>query len=358
MTTKLNNNILITACSIDPVGFNVIESLRPNFKKIIGVDTNYKPIIDNFVDKFYLVPPAKNPNYISTILYIAKKNKIRAIFPITVEESLVLKKNIKILHKNKIILINENNFKILKICNDKYKSIKFLQKKGLKEVPISYEVKNVNDLKNVAKLLKYPSKPFIIKPRITHGSRGFKIIKEKYPRFKNNLMEKPTENIYLTLNELKNIIGKAKNTKFVAMELLKGPDYSVYGYAKNGEAIYTIPMKRLVLLPGMTLYGLLENNKNIIKYVNQIISKLKYTGIFNVQLILTKKGPIFYEINPRIAATTIITKKAGINLALLATLDSLGYEKHANALIKKSHIKWDTGLYRIHKEVVFEYEKG
>ena len=117
-------------------------------------------------------------------------------------------------------------------------------------------------------------------------------------------------------------------------------------------------MQRLSLLPGMSLSGLLEKNIEIIEYVSKIIRKLKYNGIINVQLILTKKGPQFYEINPRIAATTIITKKAGVNLALLATLDALGYKTYADLLIKKSRITWETGLYRIHKEIMFKYEKG
>ncbi len=358
MKAKLDENILITACSIDPVGFNVIESLRPYFKKLIGVDTNYKPIIKKFVDKFYLVPLAKDPSYISLILSIAKKNKIKAIFPLTIEECLILTKNIEILKRNGIALINENNLNTIKICNDKYKSITFLKKEGLELVPSAHTVKNTYDLKNAAKFLKYPLKPFIIKPRITHGSRGFKIIKKKYSRFENHLMKKPTDNIYLNINELISIFGEKKYLKFVAMEFLMGKDYSVYGYARNGEPLYIIPMQRLSLLPGMSLSGLLEKNIEIIEYVSKIIRKLKYNGIINVQLILTKKGPQFYEINPRIAATTIITKKAGVNLALLATLDALGYKTYADLLIKKSRITWETGLYRIHKEIMFKYEKG
>jgi carbamoyl-phosphate synthase large subunit len=341
--------VLVTASGLSPVGFNTIFSLKGKVKKIIGVDVKPESYVKQICDNYYMVPLANNKKYVQTITDICLKEDIDTILPLTIEETLVFKKGEKELNGKGIFIANNNSIKNIEICNDKFLTNQYLKNHGL-SVPNASTVSNGDELIQVALSLGYPKKDVIFKPRITHGSRGFRILTRSYDKLGLLLNNKPTDNIFLSLEELKIIIGK-NEIRCVVMDKLDGDDYSVYSFALDGKPLIVIPMQRSGLVPGMSTGGQVINNKEIIEYVSRIISVFKFNGSINVQLKLTKDGPLLYEINSRLSATTVMVRPFGLNFPFYEIMLAHGEYDAIRYEISKADIKWGLKMSRIHQEI-------
>lgn len=349
---KLSCNILVTASGLNPAGINTILSLKEHVKKIIGVDINNNNTARYFVNKFYKVPLASNKDYLKKLIKICQKEKINAIFPLTIEELTVLSKNIKLLNKRKIKVIGETNFFNIEICNDKWLTNEYLKKNNI-PVPNAFSPRNIEEIVKYSKKLGYPKEKIAFKPRTTHGSRGFRVLSSRYDKFNMLINLKPTDNIFISLKELVDILKTRKSLpKIILMDYLEGEDYSVYLFCDKGKALSTIPMKRTGLMPGMSTGGIIAKNKRIIAYTKKIIKIFNFSGPINIQLIDTEKGPLVYEINTRISATTVATRGAGLNYPLLAIWQTMGYNEKIKKLIYGAKIKWGVKIYRVEREIL------
>lgn len=351
------SNILITASGLSPVGINTVLSVKKEVNKIVGVDIDENNTAKYFCDKFYKVPLVCDKHYIDAIQGICKKENINLIFPLTVEESIKLLEHKSIFDRMAINLAVNNNLETVKICNDKWLTNQSLKRCQTK-ISKAYVPKDIEELISSVKKLGYPKKQVAFKPRRTHGSRGFRIVSEKFDDYDILLNHKPTQNIFISLKQLIAILDKKKDfPKIMVMDYLIGDDYSVYCFCDKGQSLIIIPMKRSGLLPGMSLGGEIIKNEKIISYTKNIIRCLALSGPINIQLKNTRKGPLLYEINTRISATTIMTMGAGLNFPLLTILLSMGYKDRVTAEIKKVKIKWGLELYRVQREI-FCYNKN
>jgi len=341
--------VLITASGLSPVGFNTIFSLKEKVQKIVGVDVNSESYAKELCDGYYKIPYASDERYISKIMSICSQEGIDTILPLTIEEAYILKQNERQFNKNNIFIANSNSIKSIEICNDKLLTINYLNKVGI-NVPKTFSITNNNDLKKAAVSLEYPQKVFVFKPRITHGSRGFRIITKSYNKLNLLLNDKPTDNILLNLEELLDIIG-SNEIKAVAMDYLEGDDYSVYSFAINGQSLVTIPMKRSGLIPGMSTGGEIVKNKSVTNYVSDIISALKLNGSINIQLKVTKQGPLLYEINSRLSATMVITRAFNLNFPYYEILLAHGAIDEIKKEVLTANMKWGIKMNRIQQEV-------
>lgn len=341
--------ILLTASGLSPVGLNTAKSLKNKVERLVGVDIFAESIAKKFCDSYYQVPMADDPLYIEKILDICMQENITTILPLTIEETIIIKNNKGRFSDRGIKIANNNSLENILICNDKFLTYKFLENADI-PTPVAFNIFNMDQLLNAAVKLGYPDKEFVFKPRVTHGSRGFRIVTDKYDKLDLLLRQKPTDNILITLEELKDTIGKS-NIECVAMEKLDGDDYSVYSFASDGNALVVIPMKRSGLIPGMSTGGEAVNNAEIIKYVKNIISTFKFNGAINIQLKLTKNGPLLYEINSRISATTVIVTVFGFNFPFYEILLAHDMCDVVQEKIGDVKIKWGMKMIRIHQEM-------
>jgi len=356
---KINKNILITAAYLSPGGINTVLSLKKYCRKIIGVDVVDKKPLTGLVENFYLVPLAKKEKlYIFSILKICKKEKIDIVLPLTIEELVVLLKNIKIFNYRGIKIAGENNLRNVLVCNDKWLTNNFLKNNNV-EVPASFAVDNLKQYDLAAKRLGYLNHKLIFKPRITHGSRGLRIINQKYDSFDQLINKKPIDSQISTFDELR-LIFKKTNHKFngVLMDYLVGDDYSVYTFCSDGIGLVVMPFKRLSFWPGSAISGQIVNDQIVIDYVKKIILAFGFNGVINCQLIKTAIGPLLYEINTRISATTIAALAAGVNLPLLLLLQTIGKNQQAVKIINQTKIKWGLELLRTQQEHYFYQNKS
>ncbi|HHT9130099.1 MAG TPA: ATP-grasp domain-containing protein [Candidatus Brocadiaceae bacterium] len=343
--------ILITASSLSPVGIDTILSLKDHYK-IVCADT--KPKNDSvalyFCNRYYQVPMAKDGSkYIDRIIEICEKEQVEIILPLTIEETVALLANKDFFISKNIRIANGNHYDIIATCSDKWLTNKFLRDKGI-PVPKAIPIYRANDIvKNIQKF-GYPEKRVVIKPRITHGSRGFKILTAYKSDLSLIVDTKPTDFHFINANYFCDTV-KGKSLNLILMDYLEGNDYSVYAFCIDGEPLIILPMKRSGLLPGMSTGGTLEKNENIINYVTKISRAFGFNGVINFQLKHTLYGPLLYEINTRISATTVIGRGTYINFPLYTILLSEGKKNEIKKRISETTILWGLKLYRVQREI-------
>ena len=89
----------------------------------------------------------------------------------------------------------------------------------------------------------------------------------------------------------------------ISQQFVNGVEYTIDVFCDlHGVPIYIIPRKRLKIEGGKSTSGVVDMNQEIIEWVREICSKIRFTGPINIQCIRDVTGQIFFiEINPRIA---------------------------------------------------------
>lgn len=268
-------NILITSIGANPA-ITAIKLFDRNKTRIVGTDRQdaYYLAGSYFCDKFYLVPSAEDSFYIEKINEVCNKEKIDAIIPIYDTEVEILSK-----YRTKLeTKLIASPYKTVKICNDKWETYKFFSSNNI-PTPITC-------LENVSKNI---GNDVIYKLRRGVGTKGIIDDGLKY------------ENV---------------PSEYIAQKKITGQEYTIDCFCgENGELIYAVPRKRIEVRFGICYKGETVNNEIFLKNVNKIISNLKFYGPINLQVFLTPENEQFIiEINPRLGASSIITKAAGIDM--------------------------------------------
>lgn len=270
--------VLITGCGGD-IGQSVGKIFKMKYNNdvnTIGCDIYDKHAGHLIFDKCEVVPKVTSHNYRKELKKVIKKYKPALIFPISEAELNYFCKN-KITDIADVDLIMPN-FKSIKIANNKLLTQNFLKKNNL---PYAWTIKTTDG--------RPKEFPCIMKNISGHGSKKFKIVyEEDYQKYKG--------------------YGK----EYIFQEYLV-PDDEEYTCGlfrtKKGE-IRTIIFNR-TLSQGYTNYGELVNNKEISKLLIKVAKKLNLVGSINVQLRLTKNGPVIFEINARYSSTVLFRHMLG-----------------------------------------------
>ena len=156
--------ILITSAG-STNAINVIKALRSQKEiklSLITADTNPLAAGFSFSDKYYQTPRSDKPNFISVILKICKKEKIKIVIPTFSSE-------LPIFARNKELLIREgvkmaiSSYDSFLITEDKIKTNEYFEKWGIPSPKIYKD----EEIKN--KKVRFP---VIIKPINKSGSKG------------------------------------------------------------------------------------------------------------------------------------------------------------------------------------------
>lgn len=265
-------NILVTYAG-GIAGQSAIKMIR-NSKyskdiKIFGLDCDENAVGLQWVDYSYVCQPSDSDDYKNEILELIESENIDLILP-TGEEDLSFLSDLK-----QSYMMNK---KTINICQDKFKFYEHYKNKYNKDMPFTS-----NDLND------FEGFPFITKPKIGRGSRGFKLI-----------------NGYKDLSSV-------KSDGMIFQEFLPGQEWTIDCLiTKNHKLI--IPRKRLSIKGGNSTCGEIELNEHIVNFVSNFIDNEGYSGPLCIQMIEDSKGyPKLTEINPRFGGGSIFSMLAGIN---------------------------------------------
>lgn len=332
--------ILVTGAGAPGIQ-GTIYSLKKNYDTrelhIIGTDVKDFVVGKYLCDEFYTISPAKNArNYISDLITICEKSNVNIILPQnTAELSLLSEYKQKFNEMNVKIILSD--YKSIELANDKYKLFQTAEQLNIPVANYTL-VSSFKELRIAAIKLGWPNKLFVVKPPVSNGSRGVRVISECLDRKKAFYEEKPSS-LYITMDELYNTIGD-DFPELIVMEYLPGDEYTVDVF-RYDKTVIAIPRRRLAIRSGITFAASLEQNQFLIDCSVKLANSLGLTYCFGFQFKLHEDGtPLLLESNPRVQGTMVMSTFAGGNVIYNSVKAVLG------EAIPDTNINWNTKLLR------------
>lgn len=242
-------------------------------------------------DKYYLMPPVSDENYINKVLDICDKENIAGIFSL-IDPELAILSEYESQFKEKGILLLQSPKGLLDVSFNKYEFFKSLTNKGYK-TPQSYikldEV--LMDLENGK--VKFP---LFIKPN--RGSASINI---------NSVFNK---------NEL--ISNFQKYEDLLIQEYIDGDEYGVDVYVDflTKEVISIFIKKKLKMRAGETDKSISIKNKELNSLIKKFVEEMNYVGQIDIDVFESNNEFYISEVNPRFGGGYPHAYIAGCNFPL------------------------------------------
>lgn len=303
--------------------------------RIIGTDINEDVIGRYLCDEFYQIPRPSNIKYVLELSSICEKEDVDVLLPQNTAELPVLAD-----HRQQFEAIGTrvvvSGKQSIKIANNKFELLRMAARIGV-PVPGFSLVDNFETLTEQARKWGWPKLPVVVKPPVSHGMRGLRIIEEAIDLKDMFYSEKPS-GIYLKMDNLHDMLGSCFPPLLV-MEHLPGPEYTVD--ILNTGNIIVIPRRRDLIRSGVTFNGTIEKNKEIIEYSESLSREAGLKYAFGFQFKLDKDNvPKLLESNPRIQGTMILATLAGANIIYGAVKYALG------ETVPDFNVCWGTRIMR------------
>jgi carbamoyl-phosphate synthase large subunit len=297
--------------------------------------------------KFHLVPKATDDFFIDKIMEICLQNEIRIVFPlVTLELFEFAKHKNTFASKNINIIVSEQAD--LNIANNKGLIYSHLLMNDI-DVPKFSIVRTKNEFISAAKELGYPKFPIVMKPSVSNGSRGVRILDEHLNRYDLLFKEKPL-GIFSRLNDVLNDIGERTFPNLVISEYLPGAELTIDTIVDDGNIEDILIRTRNTINSGISTSGTFINNDAVANYIKKIVKILPgLKGPIGFQVKeSTLGGYLLLECNPRIQGTSVAAMGLGVNLPLRALMQAAGISR--DRLIRKQGISFS----RYYQEVFYE----
>ncbi|MGI8961576.1 MAG: ATP-grasp domain-containing protein [Bryobacteraceae bacterium] len=323
--SKLSVNILVTGAGAPGIRGTLCALRRnPDGVKVraIGVDTKQDVVGRFLVDHFYKVPPPEAPDYVPRLFEICEQEKIDLVLPQTTREIAVLSQQKESFHKHGIAVMVASGSAVA-AANDKGQILDSFADLGLPH-PRFYRASTEQAVAEYARLLGYPKKPVVVKPPVSNGMRGLRILMEDAWDVERFLNEKPS-GTEIALSELLLILRRGNGwPDLLVTEYLPGPEYSVDAFIGT-QASVAIPRLRRAIRSGISFENEIEYRDDLAEYTLKAGKHLGLTGAFGFQFKLDPDGtPKVLECNPRVQGTMIASLFSGVNIIWLAAKEALG----------------------------------
>jgi carbamoyl-phosphate synthase large subunit len=272
-------NILVTGIAGD-IGNGIGRILRDSglAAKLIGCDIHEQHTGCFVFDKCFVVPRVDADDYIARMLAVAYDNEIDLIVPTSEPELRFLSRNGIFQQLRGIPLIMANR-EAMEVGFDKLATAKFLESQGL-PFPWTRVVKE-QDPREL---------PCIIKSRFGAGSREVRCVDHA-------ALIQPYRQI---------------NPDHIWQEYLGTADeeYTCGVFRSVSEEVRVIVFRRR-LSAGFTTYGEVVDNQEIDRLCHALAKAVMLNGSINIQLRMTERGPVVFEINPRFSSTVVFRNLMG-----------------------------------------------
>ncbi len=316
------NTVLITGAGAPGIA-GTIYAIRQNPDKrpfrIISTDISTNPVGRFLSDAFYVLPKPESSNYLNVLEEIFHKEKVDVIIPQTTREIDLLSKH-KASFNCKIIVSGGEN---IERANDKYLIIKECEKTGV-PFPKYFLVTDTKSLREAIYQIGYPEKKVIVKPRMSNGLRGVRIITEQSLTLKSYLGDKPSGLEIDLATFLKIFEGVETFPELLVTEYMPGEEYSVDVFRTQKQTII-IPRIRKSIRSGISFETVVDlQRKDVIEYSQKLAESLDLNYCFGFQFKLDEKNvPKILESNPRVQGTMIAAAAAGCNMIYYSVIEAL-----------------------------------
>lgn len=297
---------------------------NPDGRKIhpIGVDARDNVAGKAFVKKFFKIPYPEESNYAQRLLDVCKNESIDIIIPQTTRETVVLSE-LKKWFELENVKVMAANPKSIETANNKNSLLSVFKELKL-PYPMFYLTKSEEDLVECAHRLGYPKSPVVVKPPVSNGMRGFRILRKEAWDTHRFLNEKPS-GVEISLESLLAILRRGNEwPDILVTEYLSGPEYSVDAF-RGSKCSVAIPRIRDAIRSGISFENTIDFNQEIMDYTLLASDRLQLQYAFGFQFKLDKNGiPKVLECNPRIQGTMVASVFTGVNVIWLGVKELLG----------------------------------
>jgi carbamoyl-phosphate synthase large subunit len=331
-----------------PGGPSIINAVQQSGKyEVIAADADDQATGRYLVSEFYKIPRPSDPQFVESVLSVCKTANIKVILPLVTRELFVFAR-LRDDFKKKGISVIVSGAHELEIANDKGMLYEFLAANNV-PLPEYRIVRNFNELETAVGQLGYPEKKICIKPCISNGSRGFRVLSQDINEYDLFLNYKPDQS-FTTFEKIKNMLASRDFPPMLFTEYLPGFEYSIDTILDHGKLKLVLPRKRIKMMGGITVKGEFENHPEIIDYCTRIINLLNLHGPIGLQVKEDINGRFrLLEINPRMQGSGMAALGLGINLPVIAIDIETGDGKYSIP----ENIKWGTKFAKYWTEIYY-----
>ena len=159
--------------------------------------------------RFLTLKKATNPDFIPHILELSIRYKIQVILPLVTLELFKFAESKALFEENGIKIIVSDK-KHLDIANNKSRLYEHLTEHQI--LTPQYKVVQSGDLNGFLKAfadLGFPQKPLCVKPSVSNGSRGVRIVDDSVDKYDLLFNQKPNS-LYFSFDEIVEILTQAQ----------------------------------------------------------------------------------------------------------------------------------------------------
>jgi carbamoyl-phosphate synthase large subunit len=296
---------------------------------------------------FIQIPKAGDDNFISFVLNFCIENRINAILPLVTSELCHFAKYKELFLEHEIHVI-VSNYEDLYTANNKGALYQHLVHHNI-HVPEFKTVTTIEELADAAQQLGYPELPVCIKPTLSNGSRGVRILQEEKSEFDLLFYFKPNH-LYSTLDHISKILAEKKFPELLVSEYLPGMEFTIDAIVQKGVPKLILPRSRTKINSGISVKGTFIKHESIINYCDQILRTLNLSGPIGLQVKEDVSHQFqLLEINPRLQGSSVAALGIGINLPVLAI-----QQEYEPIDIDGNTIKWGTSFVRYYEELFYK----
>jgi carbamoyl-phosphate synthase large subunit len=310
--------VLVTASGA-PGTAALIRALRTNGERgvrIVGVDMSPQAIGRQFCDRFYVVPPGRDPAFVDAVLDIVRRENIDIVLPQSSHDLPTLADARERFMATTVLV---SPAEAIRTANDKAAAYALLERVGLR-APAWSKVTGGRALAQAAQELGYPDRAVCFKPVYGSGSRGFRVLDAHVDRARQLFEERPG-NLAMRLNDVLELLPDEGGPDLLVMELATGRERTIDGIARSGQVVLGHAKTRESMRAGLAMYFETLNDHWLLEVAQRIVSELGIEYFFNIQLV----GDYVIEINPRIST---VVYQEDLNLPYLGVKSALGEISH------------------------------
>lgn len=289
---------------------------------IVSVDVANDVVGRYLSDEFERVPPPEAPGYIDEIRRVCQRHSASIIIPQTTREVAALACYRQLLNRFGIKVMVSDNAAV-EAANNKSALLVTFKALGL-PFPDFRLAKSEGELSRAAEELGYPARPVVVKPPVSNGMRGVRVLRTDAWDVRRFLEEKPT-GLEIALEDLLQILRRGPDwPELLVTQYLPGPEYTVDVFV--GEHLkVAVPRQRRAIRSGITFQSETELRSDLCDFSLCAAQHLGLRYAFGFQFKLDSDGvPRILECNPRIQGTMVASTFSGANVIWLGVRELLG----------------------------------
>ena len=226
--------VLVTASGA-PGTAALLRALRTNGERgvrVVGTDMSPQAVGRQFCDRFYVVPPGREPGFVDAVLDIVRRENIDLVLPQSSFDLLALAEARERFMATTVLVSPPE---AIRTANDKAAAYALLERLGLR-APAWRRVTGARALALAAEELGYPERSLCFKPVFSSGSRGFRVLDATVDRAKQLIEERPG-NLAMRLADVLELLPEEGGPDLLVMELAQGRERTVDGIARSGQVV-------------------------------------------------------------------------------------------------------------------------